>query len=92
MGLILADLTEVEIKRYHADNVRFLKQAFRSEIEDTNHNITFCGVGSHHQNANFERKLQNLTLVARTLLLYAKIYWPEEITTMLCTYNLKAFA
>ena len=26
------------------------------------------------------------------MLLHAKIYWPEAITTMLCPYELKAFA
>ena len=38
-----------KIKIYHADNGRFSKQAFISKIENTNQNITFCGVGSHHK-------------------------------------------
>ena len=65
-----ADTFGVKIKGYHADNGRFSKQAFRSEIEDTNQNITFCGVGYHHQNAIFERKIQTLTLGYRTLILH----------------------
>ena len=70
-----ADTFGVKIKRYHADNGRFSKQAFISEIEDTNQNITFCGVGYHHQNAIFERKNQTLTLGSRKLLLQTEIYW-----------------
>ena len=73
-------------------NGRFSKQYFRSEIEDANQNITFCGVGSHHQNENFKRKIQTITLGARKLLLHTKIYWPEAITIMLCPHALKAFA
>ena len=46
----------VKIKRYHADNGRFYEKPFRSEIEDSNQTITFCGVGSHHQNSIDERK------------------------------------
>ena len=44
-----ADTFGVKIKRYHADNGIFSKQTFRSEIKDTNQNITFYGVVSHHQ-------------------------------------------
>ena len=73
----------VNINRYHKYNVRFSEQPLRSEIEDYNRTITFCGVLSNHQNAIVEIKFQNLTLVDRTLLLHAKRYWPEVITKML---------
>ena len=49
-------------------------------------------VGSHYQNSIVKMNIQNLTLGARTLLLYAKIYWPEEITTMILPYSLKDFS
>ena len=57
----------VKIKIYHAENGRFSKQAFRSEIEDTNQNINFCGVGSHHQNTIVEIKILTLTLGPRKI-------------------------
>ena len=82
----------VKNNRYHEKNWRFSEQPFRSAIEDSNQTITFCGVGSYHPNEKFERRIQTLTLGVRTLLLYATIYWPEEITTMLWPYSLKAFA
>ena len=72
-----------KIKIYHANNRIFAEQHFRSSIENANHNITFCGVGSHHQNAIVEMKSQTLTLVARTLFLCVKIYWPEAVIKML---------
>ena len=50
------------------------------------------GLVSHHQNDIFERKIQTQTLGAIILFLYAKIYWPEAITTISWTYALKAFA
>ena len=49
----------VKNHRYHANNGRFSEQPFRSEIEDFNQTITFCGVGSHHQNAIVKRKKSN---------------------------------
>ena len=46
---ILAATFGVKVHRYHVYNGRFAEQPFRSEIEDSNQTITFCGVGSHHQ-------------------------------------------
>ena len=39
----------VKTKRYHSDNGIFSEQTFRSAIEDANHTITCCEVGSHHK-------------------------------------------
>ena len=54
--------------------------------------ITFCCVGFHHINAIVERNIKTLTVGARTLILYAKIFLPKSITTMLWIYRLKAFS
>ena len=56
------------------------EKPFILEIQDANHNITFCGVGSNHQNAIFGIKIQTLTLGSRTLLLNTNGYWSEAIT------------
>ena len=81
-----------KINRYNSYNGRFAEHNFISAIEDSNKAITFCGVGSHHQNSTVERKIQNLTIWDRTLLLHKNRYCAEAITTMLWPYSLKAFA
>ena len=43
-------------------------------------------------NATTEIKIQTITLGSRTLLLHTKIYFPEEITTILWPSELKAFS
>ena len=48
----------VKIEIYHADNGIFSEKPFKLEIGYANQNITFCGVGYHHQNAIVERKLK----------------------------------
>ena len=40
----------VDIRAYRADNGRFADQGFRGSINECNQNITYCAVGSHHQN------------------------------------------
>ena len=84
-----ANTFDVAIKGYRADNGRFAEQEFRSEIQSCLQEITFCGVGAHHQNGLVERVIKDLTLVTRTLLLHAKRHWPEMITTMLWPMALK---
>ena len=64
----------VKINRYDADDGIFAEGSFRSEIDNTNQTIIFCGVGFHHQNDIVKRKTQTLTLGYITLLLNAKIY------------------
>ena len=52
-------------------------------VNESNQTITFCAVGAHHQNGIVERRIKELTLIARTLLLHAIWHWPGYITTML---------
>ena len=55
-------------------------------------NITFCGVGAHHQNDIYERIIKDLTLSSRTLVLHAQSHWPEYITTIFWPFALVAAA
>jgi hypothetical protein len=51
-------------KAYHADNGHFADKGFCDDCTSCNQVITFCGVGSHHQNEIAERKIKELTLGA----------------------------
>ena len=82
----------VSIRAYRADNGRFADQGFRDAIKDSNQKITYCAVGAHHQNGIVERRIKELTLIARTLLLHAVRHWPGFITTMLWPFALKEAA
>jgi hypothetical protein len=79
----------VMIKHYHADNGRFTEPAWKEDCKAMDQNLTFCGVGAHHQNAIVERKIKDLTLTARTLLLHAMRYWPEYISQILWPFAIK---
>eukprot|EP00957_Ditylum_brightwellii_P183277 13960663-Ditylum_brightwellii.AAC.1 len=79
----------VRVKRYHSDNGRFEEKAFRAACYKQGQEITFCGVGAHHQNRIAENQIKLLTLKSWTMLLHAKRHWPEYITTILCPYALK---
>ena len=79
----------VQVKHYHADNGRFAEPAFVQECKRCKQDLTFCGVGAHHQNGILERKIKDVTLISRTLLLHAMRYWPEYITIMMWPFAAK---
>ena len=79
----------VKVRHYHADNGRFAEPAFVQECKRCKQDLTFCGVGAHHQNGISERKIKDVTLISRTLLLHAMRFWPEYITIMMWPFAAK---
>ena len=79
----------IKVKHYHADNGRFAEPAFVKECERCGQDLTFCGVGAHHQNGIAERKIKDVTLISRTILLHAMRYWPEYINIMMWPFAAK---
>ena len=67
------------IKHYHDDNGRFSDNGYIDDINQKDQKITFCGVGSHHQNSIVENKNKILNTGARMLLLHGMIRWPQMI-------------
>jgi len=84
-------LLGIESKAYHADNGRFAGKGFRDDCTSSNQTITFCGVGSHHQNGIAERKIKDIILGGRTFLLHAKRMFPEYISTILWPFAVKCY-
>ena len=58
----------VKVKHYHADNVIFSEPAWINNSKRCKQDLTFFGVGSHHQNGISERKIKDVTLISRTML------------------------
>jgi hypothetical protein len=50
----------VHVKHYHADNRRFKDNLFTKNIEDKGQTISFCGVGTNHQNGIAEKRIGGL--------------------------------
>ena len=73
----------VRVQAYHADNGRFADSEFYADVKDCGQDITFCGVGSHHQNGIAEKKIRDLTEHSRTLLAHGRHIWPEAVKTCL---------
>ena len=81
-----------DVKGFRGDNGRFADKGFRDSCDQNLQSLTFCGVGAHQQNGIVERRNQEITLIARTMLLHAKRHWPEMITNMFWPFALKLAA
>ena len=79
-------------RHYHADNGRFSDKGFHKDIDDKGQEITFCGVGAHHQNGIIENRNKQLTLGARTLLLHDMRHWPHMVDSLFWPFAMKAMA
>jgi hypothetical protein len=77
---------------YHADNGRFTDKGFHKDINDKGQEITFCGVGAHHQNGIIENRNKQLTLGARTLLMHGMRHWPQMVDSLFWPFAMKAMA
>ena len=58
----------VKIKSFRADNGIFKSEEFRLELKNNAQDITYCGVGAHHQNGIAERYIRTMVEKARTVL------------------------
>jgi len=79
-------------RHYHADNGRLSDKGFHKDIDDKGQEITFCGVGVHHQNGIIENRNKQVTLGARTLLLHGMRHWPQMVDSLFWPFAMKAMA
>jgi hypothetical protein len=66
-----AKQSNVKIKHYHADNAPFGTNEFKADIANQDQELTFSGVGAHHQNGVAERSIRTVTQWARAMLLHS---------------------
>lgn len=78
------------MSKFHTDNGRFSEESFVTDISAKNQGITFCGVGSHHQNGIAEENISEIVELARSMLAHGMYLWPYHIKMELWPFGLKA--
>jgi hypothetical protein len=79
----------VTIKRYHADNGRFVDNVWTNDLKMKNQVITLCGVNAYHQNGKVEKCIRDLQGMARTSMLHANTRWPDAVNSFLWPYAMR---
>ena len=67
----------VGIQSYHTDNGIYQSKAFTEELAQNYQSIRFSGVGAKWQNGVSEGAIRLVVSKARTLMIHAKLHWPE---------------
>ena len=77
---------------YRTYNGRFSELLLKEAVHTCEQQISYCGVGSHQQNAIFEHKNKELTLGIQTLILIlpSTRLWPEVANTRRWLFSFKA--
>jgi hypothetical protein len=65
----------VRIKKYHADNSRFVYNASTGHLKLINQNMSLCGVNAHHQNGIVEKRIRDLQELSRSSILHSQRMW-----------------
>ena len=73
----------INMQACHADNGTFKAKAWVRHCYLSGQDLTFSGVGAHHQNGMAERRIRLLQELTRTMLIHANKRWPRVITTNL---------
>ena len=60
-----------EVRHYHSDNGSYAVARHKEEIENNKKTLTFCGVGSYHQNGKAENRIKFICNSARSMLIHA---------------------
>jgi hypothetical protein len=81
-----ANQYSTKISNFRADNGVFKSKAFRDNLHQNGQEITFCGVGAHHQNGVAKRHIRTIVERARTNLLHASSKWVDAIDSELWTF------
>jgi len=86
---LLAESYGVDTQHCHADNGVFADNKFRKAVREKSQGLTFCGVNAHFQNGRAEKRIRDLTELARSMLIHANRRWPNAITHQLWPHALR---
>ena len=79
----------VTVTHYHSDNGVFTAAEFQDELVRVGQVLTLSGVGAHHQNGMAERSIGTVVSMTRTMMLHAKLRWPQAVSTKLWPMAIK---
>ena len=79
----------VTVLTYHSDQGVFTASQFQDELLKRNQVLSYSGTGAQHQNAVAERAIGVIVATARTMMLHAKLRWPDAVKTNLWPMAMK---
>jgi Reverse transcriptase (RNA-dependent DNA polymerase)/GAG-pre-integrase domain len=82
----------VKIEGYHADNGRFIDNAWMDDIKKQGQSMRYAAAYAHHQNGIAEKRIRDIQDLGRASLLHAIHKWPQAINHSLWPYSIRKAA
>jgi len=79
----------VKVTHYHADNRRFVDNAFLNDTKEQRQSISYCGVNAHHQNGKTEKRIRDLQVQGRVMLIHSMHKWKDAAAPQLWPYAIR---
>ena len=70
--------TGVTVQVYRTDNGVYTSNDFLDKLAKNEQVIQFSDVGGHHQNEAAKNAIKKVLCMARTMMIYAALSWPEH--------------
>jgi len=80
---IFADSCRVKVSHYHADNRRLADNAFIVDAEEQGQSISYCRVNVHHQNGKADKRIWDLQVEGRVMIMHAMHQWKDAAAEQL---------
>ena len=81
-----AESCGIRVSHYHADNGRLADNAFINDAKKQGQSISYCGVNAHHQNGKAEKRIRDLQIQARVMIIHAMHQWKDAAAPQLWPY------
>jgi hypothetical protein len=78
----------VKIRKFKADNAPFSFVEYKNSVANKGQDITFSGVGAHHQHGVADRVIKTITSWTRTMMLYATPHCSKQMMLDLWLFDM----
>jgi hypothetical protein len=79
-------------RKLDTDNGRFVESTWVDDTKNKGQDMSYAGLGAHHQNGRAEKRIRDMQDLARTSLIHAIKRWPSTIDVRLWPYAIRKAA
>jgi len=84
-----AESCGISVSHYHPNNVRFVDNAFIMDAKEQGQSISYCRVNAHHQDGKVEKRIRDLQVQARVMIIHEMNQWNDAAAPRLWPYAVR---